>query len=110
MFGIAVNAVRDHGRARRRRRDVSLEAAGDLAAGGAGPEEEILQGERRHRLQKALTCLGPRDREIMVLKLAGRLSNKEIARACGIRPGNVAVIVLRAVRRIRDHISHQEEP
>ncbi len=108
LFGIARNAVKDERRRRRRGRTVSLQAVAEREAGGPSPEQSALDGERRRLLMEAVAGLRSREREIMALKFAGGLSNGSIARLCRLSPGNVAVILHRAIRRVRAEVEHEE--
>ena len=48
--------------------------------------------------------LPARDQEIIALKFAGELSNREIAQATGLSESNVGVILFRSIRKIRDRL------
>jgi RNA polymerase sigma-70 factor (ECF subfamily) len=53
-------------------------------AGGGSPEEALQNRERRDRLQSALACLRPDDREVLVLRHFAELSYAEIGDAIGV--------------------------
>jgi RNA polymerase sigma factor (sigma-70 family) len=109
IFAIAANAVRDHFRALKRGRFVSLDTVGDLPSRDLSPADSLVNKEMSDRLMLEIERLGNREREIVALKFAGGLSNKSIARICRIRPGNVAVILYRAIGKLREEIVTQEE-
>ena len=101
LFAIARNAALDE--LRRRRRHPS--AAGDVeaAAGlGGGGVDELDQVERRAALQPALLSLAPREREIVLLKFHGQLTNAELARVLGISESNAGTRLHRALLSLRD--------
>jgi RNA polymerase sigma-70 factor (ECF subfamily) len=109
LFAIARNAALDE--LRRRRRHPSepgdLESAGGLGAGLAGGGlgggvDELDQVERRAALRPALLSLAPREREIVLLKFHGQLTNAELARVLGISESNAGTRLHRALLSLRD--------
>jgi RNA polymerase sigma factor (sigma-70 family) len=101
LFAIARSAVVDHYRALRGRAGVSLDAAEERPSGEL-PAEEVLAGaEERRALAGALALLDDREREILALKFGGRLTNRDIAAHLELGESHVAVLVYRAVRRLR---------
>jgi len=110
VFAVAMNALRDHARAARRNRTVSVESVAELTAAGRSPEDTVVERDRLARLLEGVAKLRPRDREVLTLRLAGGLSNEAVARLCRLRKGHVAVIVHRAVRELRVMLAAQEGP
>jgi RNA polymerase sigma-70 factor (ECF subfamily) len=110
LFAIAVNVVRDYHRARRWGREVPLESVREVESAGPTAEDAAIRRERLERLRAVMVNLRPREREVLTLKLVGRLSNASIGRLCHLRPGHVAVVVHRAVCRLREMLKEQEEP
>jgi RNA polymerase sigma-70 factor (ECF subfamily) len=108
ILAIARNVVRDHLRKRRRWRWLPLEGLGDRPTPDPTPESAVLLDEERRRLLEAMETLPERHRDILALKFAGGLTNGEIARATGLRPGHVGVIVYRALGRLRDRLGGKE--
>jgi RNA polymerase sigma-70 factor, ECF subfamily len=107
LFAIARNAALDE--LRRRRRHPSepgdVERAGGGGLGGAlggGGVDELDQVERRAALRPALLSLAPREREIVLLKFHGQLTNAELARVLGISESNAGTRVHRALLSLRD--------
>lgn len=101
LFAIAHNTVVDYRRRLNRHRRVSLEMLGEMACTGGGPEETVIIDENRERLLVALAGLVDAERNLIALKFSAGLSNRVIAEICGLTPSNVAVILYRAVRRLR---------
>ena len=101
LFTIARNAALDELRRRRSGR-IASEAAAELlvAAPLAAPaaEEDLV---RRESVRRALAALPLRDREIVLLKFHGQLSNAELARALGISESNAGTRLSRALGRLR---------
>ncbi len=52
-------------------------------------------------MRSALATLPEREQEIIRLKFGGGLGNQEIAKVMRLRAGNVAVILFRALRKLR---------
>jgi RNA polymerase sigma-70 factor (ECF subfamily) len=99
LFRIARNAVAGYYRGRRL--TVSLEQAADQPAAGPSPPEAVMHREEVARLRTALQTLSEREQEIIRLKFGGGLGNQEIAKVVRLRAGHVAVILYRALRKLR---------
>ena len=99
LFRIARNTVA--GYYRRRRPTVSLDLATEQANADPLPAEALVHREELERLRAALANLSEREQEIIRLRFGGELGNKEIARVMRLRAGNVAVILYRALRKLR---------
>jgi RNA polymerase sigma-70 factor (ECF subfamily) len=80
----------------------ALDLANRLVASGASPISHLLLEERRARVRLALTELGPRDQEILVLRHLEQLSIAEIAAILNIGEGAVKTRLLRALVRFRE--------
>jgi RNA polymerase sigma-70 factor, ECF subfamily len=112
LFSIARNAALDELRRRRRHGADRLEPEREspdsghpLAAGQtrqADPAEAIEQAERRATVHAALLELPPREREVVLLKFHGQLTNVELARVLGISESNAGTRVHRALTRLRE--------
>ncbi|HXD53784.1 MAG TPA: sigma-70 family RNA polymerase sigma factor [Solirubrobacteraceae bacterium] len=100
LFTIARNAALDELRRRRSGR-IASEAAAELLASEpvAGAEEDVA---RRESVRRALAALPLRDREIVLLKFHGQLSNGELARALGISESNAGTRLSRALAKLRE--------
>jgi RNA polymerase sigma factor (sigma-70 family) len=98
LFGIARNAALDELRKRKRRASVESEAA-DVWSPGPDEQAELLM--RREEVRAALASLDPRDRDLVLLKFAGGLSNGEIAGVLAISESNVGSRLHRAVEKLR---------
>jgi RNA polymerase sigma-70 factor, ECF subfamily len=102
LFAIARNAALDELRKRRTRpqAELSEELTEDPELGAA------LEGvERRAFVRDALSSLTPRERELVLLKFHGQLTNAELARALGISESNAGTRLHRALTRLRDSAS-----
>ncbi|MEA2209850.1 MAG: hypothetical protein QOF54_2327 [Solirubrobacteraceae bacterium] len=113
LFTVARNAALDELRRRRRHLDDPREreridldpSTGAVALAGptheADPAETIEQAERRATVHAALLALPLREREIVLLKFHGQLTNGELARVLGISQSNAGTRVHRALTRLR---------
>ena len=99
LFRIARNVVAGH--YRQRRPSVSLDRAGDLVAPEPSPPEVAIRREELARMREALATLSEREQEIIRLRFAGGLGNQEVAKVLRLRPGHVAVLLYRALRKLR---------
>jgi len=100
LFSIARNAALDELRQRRRRSSYDLreDLADDRVTGDA-----LEDAERRATVVDALASLTLRERELVLLKFHGQLSNGELARALGISESNAGTRLHRALTRLREH-------
>lgn len=67
-----------------------------------------MRREELARLRIALSTLSEREQEIIRLKFGGGLGNQEIARVLRLRAGHVAVILCRALRKLRTRLEAEE--
>ena len=68
-----------------------------------------MRREELARLRAALRALSEREQEIIRLKFGGGLGNKEIAEILRLRAGHVAVILYRALRKLRANLDAEDE-
>jgi RNA polymerase sigma-70 factor (ECF subfamily) len=99
LFRIARTTVAGYYRGRRP--TVPLDLAEDREAPNLSPPEVLMQRQEYARVRQALSALSDREQEIVRLKFAGGLGNQEIARVLRLRAGHVAVILYRALRKLR---------
>jgi RNA polymerase sigma factor (sigma-70 family) len=100
LFSIARNAALDELRQRRRRSSYAL---GEDLADDRAPGDALEDVERRATVLDALASLPLRERELVLLKFHGQLSNSELARALGISESNAGTRLHRALTRLREH-------
>ncbi len=105
LFAIARNAALDELRRSRRQPACELpddpRLAGDLA-GEEDPAHALESIARRATLRDALLALPLREREIVLLKFHGQLSNSELARALDISESNAGTRLHRALTHLRE--------
>jgi RNA polymerase sigma-70 factor, ECF subfamily len=103
LFAIARNASLDELRRRARRSELPASESLDSRQPVEHLEhlEQLEQLERRATVRDALATLTMRDREVVLLKFHGQLSNAELARALGISESNAGTRLHRALERLR---------
>lgn len=106
LFRIARNELVSDYRRRKSRSawETGAELPVDLAASDPSPEAQLVRKETLVQLLRGLDRLSERDQEIISLKFAGRLKNKEIGDIMELKEKTVSVVLLRAVRRLRQQI------
>jgi RNA polymerase sigma-70 factor, ECF subfamily len=101
VYGIAAHKVTDAFRAIGRNRTEPMAELPDAPAPQDDPEQQALAGELAQRLGGLLHQLTPRQREVLILRVAVGLSAEETATAVGSTPGAVRVTQHRALNRLR---------
>jgi RNA polymerase sigma-70 factor, ECF subfamily len=104
VYGIAAHKVTDAFRAIGRNRSEPMADIPDTPLALDGPEHRLLQVELTERLSALLHRLTPRQREVLVLRIAVGLSAEETAQVVGSTPGAVRVTQHRALNRLRQRI------
>jgi RNA polymerase sigma-70 factor, ECF subfamily len=99
LFAVARNAALDE--LRRRRRHPSLDLDADRSE-DPGSQEVFEHVERRATVHHALASLPPRERELVLLKFHGQLSNGELARVLDISESNAGTRLHRALAHLRE--------
>jgi RNA polymerase sigma-70 factor (ECF subfamily) len=99
LFRIARSIVA--GYYRRRKPLLPLESAVEHSSTELSVEGQLVQSQEIVALQGALELLSNREQEIIRLRFAAGLTNRAIAKMMGLREGNVAVILFRALRKLR---------
>lgn len=102
IFQIARNTLVDHYRAAEPTRD--LESAFDLA-GDEDVEDDVKRSELRERVQKALTCLNDKQRDIVLMRLWDELSFKEIAALVSKTEASIKMTFYRALQDVEKQLA-----
>jgi RNA polymerase sigma-70 factor (ECF subfamily) len=99
LFAVALNLVREDGRrsVRQGRRLQLLRS--EVEASAPQPDEVVERGEQTARVRAALSRIGERDREALLLKAEG-FNYDEIAETLGLAKGAVGTTLARARRRL----------
>lgn len=98
LFGIARNVWREYLRQSRRS---ALEFLDDCIPSPQNLEQDMQKLEERQRLVELLRALPEREMELIALKYGAGLTNREIARLCGLSESNVGTILYRTVRWLK---------
>ncbi len=107
LFRIAHNVVA--GYYRQRRPTLPLDWVANQAVEGVpSPEEAAVRSEELGRLRAAIATLPEREQEIVRLKFGAGLGNQDIAQIMGLKPGHVAVLVFRALQKLRAELDAEE--
>jgi RNA polymerase sigma-70 factor (ECF subfamily) len=102
LFTVAGNLARDEARSAIRRREHLTLIKGEAAGRSApDPAEELEREQRMELVRKALSRLGERDRDALLLWDAG-LSYGEIAAETGLAQGAIGTTLARARRRLAE--------
>ncbi len=107
LFTIARNTVNDFLRKHQRQRWLSLDFVSEWASSDPHPSDVVADQETRSQLLAAVARLSKRDRDLIGLKFAGGLTNRRIAELTGLKEGNVAIILHRAMRKLRTELEGQ---
>src|SRR5271154_3584091 len=99
LFAIARNAALDE--LRRRQRQPQSELPEEVP-GDRDVDEQVEQLSRRATVRDALAALPLREREVVLLKFHGQLSNSELAKALDVSESNAGTRLHRALTRLRE--------
>jgi RNA polymerase sigma-70 factor (ECF subfamily) len=69
------------------------------------PLQAAIRAEMKLRLQEALNCMDPTDREVLALRHFEQLNNTETAEVLGLTPSGASSRYLRALKRLKDIMS-----
>ena len=100
LFRIARNEVGQY--YRRRRPQTSLDHLVNLPLAGETPFQAVARQEELAAVLAAIGQLSSREQEIIALKFAAGLSNRDIARAMRLNDSTVGFILYRAIRKVRE--------
>jgi RNA polymerase sigma-70 factor (ECF subfamily) len=106
LFRIARTTVAGYYRGQRP--TLSLDAVGVQPSLDPSPAEAAMQREELARLRAALQALPERDQEVIRLKFAAGLGNQEIGQLMHLRPKHVAVVLFRALEKMRALLSEHD--
>jgi len=72
------------------------DATSEIAAASANVEETIAEAEERIRLRTCVGSLADVQRAVVTLRMLDEVAGEDVARALGLTPGHVAVLLHRA--------------
>ncbi len=109
LFSIARHVGTDWLRRQYLRKLLPWDAVSSKPSTDPEPEQIALETEDRIRLQKALRRLSSRERDLIGLRFTSGLTNRAIAEMTGLSESNVAVILFRSLRKLRQSLSDEIE-
>jgi RNA polymerase sigma-70 factor (ECF subfamily) len=105
LYRAAVNGSVNLLRARRRRellcRDLDQQAAVVAGPAASDPEAQVLEGELLACVARALLCVKPQHRRVLVLRIKFGLTNVEIADQEGVPAATIATWLRRGREELR---------
>ncbi len=104
LFSIARHTFVDWQRRQYLRKFIPWEDFSRQPSADPGPEQAALESEQRRSLRRALAQLSTRERDLVGLRFSSGLTNRAIAGLTGLSETNVAVILYRALRKLRQHL------
>ena len=106
VLTIARNQLIDEARRRHRRPEEPVELERLARVGPMGDaERDAFENLATDRVRQTLSALTPDQRDVMLLRVIGRLTIDEIAVVLARRPGAVKMLQARAIASIRSKIS-----
>ena len=108
VYGIAAHKVADAHRAAARNRADPTDVVPERYSLEAGPEQMALDSESSARMNRLLSVLPERQREILILRVVVGMSAEETAEAVGSTAGAVRVAQHRALARLKAEITATE--
>jgi RNA polymerase sigma factor (sigma-70 family) len=101
VLTIARNTVTDFFRENRKQQNMQIETIRSIQP-NPSPDEAIVKEEEIRLLKSFVSRLSRQEQEIISFKFGSELTNREIAGTLGLSESNVAVIIFRAVRKLRE--------
>ncbi|MBN1641762.1 MAG: sigma-70 family RNA polymerase sigma factor [Anaerolineae bacterium] len=111
IFRIAHNMWVNHLKQQKRRGRYHAEfndAMYSVPDGSLSPEQDVVRQEQTARMLVCLDTLSERQQEILTLRFAGQLTNREIASVLDMNERTVSVTILRALRKLRQLLSESD--
>ncbi|MBI3224812.1 MAG: sigma-70 family RNA polymerase sigma factor [Mycolicibacterium cosmeticum] len=105
VYGIAAHKIADAHRASARNRSEPTDVVPERYSGEAGPEQRALDSEASNRMDRLLSTLPEKQREIVILRVVVGMSAEEVAEAVGSTPGAVRVAQHRALAKLKSEIT-----
>lgn len=107
---IAINTCRTHGRRQWLRREVWRRLTEIVQPSEhRGPDTSLVSQESSETVRRAISSLGQRDREVLVLRYLEEQSIEEIAAAMGLTRGALEVRLSRARTRLKTLLEKEGE-
>lgn len=108
LFGIARNAANHKLNLDQKVTSLPTEDFEHLPVVEKSPEQKLIQHELQTELLKYVQKLPERKQDILALKFSGGFTNREIAKMMDLSEQNVAVILFRTIRELRNALTVEE--
>ena len=105
VYGIAAHKVADAYRAMGRNLADATDSLPDRASPDAGPEQLAMDADASARMERLLSVLPEKQREIVILRVVVGMSAEETAEAVGSTAGAVRVAQHRALTRLKAELN-----
>jgi len=102
LFAIARNTLNDYFRRRKVRGWLSIAGREENIASAESVEGAAQRSEENALLLGALAGLSEQERELIAMKFTLEMTNRDIAAETGLGESNVAVILFRAMKKLRE--------
>jgi RNA polymerase sigma-70 factor (ECF subfamily) len=109
LFGIARNLANQHLQKSRRFPQLSFDSLWSFASSDTTPEDQTIELDEQHRMLQAIAALSTQQRDLLALKFSAELTNRQIATLTGLSEQNVAVIIFRSIRKLRQAMGEIED-
>ena len=101
IFHIAHNTAINHWTWQTRRPEIALDSLAEQSSQELLPEEFVIQHQDIDEMLSVLRILKEREREILALKFAGHLTNRQIGDLMGLSEDNIGVILHRTFQQLK---------
>ncbi len=108
LFGIARNVCNGYLNKQNRVETLPVEKFEQLKTKDEPTELKIINDETKRELILFVQNLSERKKELIALKFAGCFTNRQIADLTGLTEQNVAVILFRTIRELREKLDGKE--
>lgn len=102
LFGIAQNEIRLYFRSLNKQpAQVSFDSLPDIRISSASPEQEYQKKETFSQILLLLATFPESEQDVIALRYGAGLTNEEIALVTGLTTNHVAVLIHRALKKLR---------
>lgn len=107
LYRIAHNLLIDHYRCQKEQ--VSLDEIMHLPSTFQAPEQAMIEQQQMIHLKHVLQQLDERSRNVLICRYISELSHRETAKILNLSEGNVRVIQMRALEKIKDFFAEEHD-
>ena len=104
LFAIARNTLNDYFRRRKVRGWFTITDREENISSGESVEGSAQRSEENAQLLAALAKLSEAERELIAMKFTLEMTNRDIAAETGLGESNVAVILFRAMKKLKEQL------